>query len=52
LDLNEWPVLRAGYEDIDIFNDDETALFFKYLPSKTLKFKGETCHGGNYLKKG
>ena len=42
----QWPIIREGYEDQDIFNADETALFYKCLPNKTLKFKGETCHGG------
>lgn len=29
----------------DIFNTDETDLFFKCLPDKTLIFKDEECHG-------
>ena len=42
----EWPDIRKNYDDKDIFNADETGLLFKVLPNKTLKFKGENCHGG------
>lgn len=40
------PNLLEGYEPDDIYNADETALFFKCLPDKTFTFKGEKCHGG------
>ena len=43
--VNEWPLLRLGYEDKNIFNTDETVLLFKMLPIKTLALKKETCHG-------
>lgn len=33
------------FEPKDIFNCDETGLFFKCLPSKTLAFKGDKCFG-------
>ena len=33
-------LIRSYYEK-DIFNADETALFFKCLPDKTLTFKNE-----------
>lgn len=29
---------------------DETGLFFKCLPDKTLTFKNEKCHGGKHSK--
>lgn len=38
------------YELKDIFNADETGLFFKCLPDKTLIFKNEKCHGGKLSK--
>lgn len=47
---NEWLTLRSGFEDKDIFNADETALFYKLLPNKTLKLKGEICSGGKLSK--
>lgn len=47
---NEWPILRNKFEEKDIFNADETALFYKLLPNKTLKLKGETCSGGKLSK--
>lgn len=49
--LNEkWPKIRENYQDNDIYNADETGLFFKLTPDKTLKFKGEKCVGGKLPK--
>nr|XP_032514790.1 tigger transposable element-derived protein 4-like [Danaus plexippus plexippus] len=42
--------LLEGNEPDDIYNADETALFFKLLPDKTFTFKGEKCHGGKQSK--
>lgn len=42
--------LTEGYEPEDVFNADETGLFFKCLPDKTLSFKGDKCHGGKGSK--
>ncbi|GBM34854.1 hypothetical protein AVEN_253164-1 [Araneus ventricosus] len=41
------PDYKAG----DVFNADETELFFQRLANKTAAFKGEECHGGkkNFL---
>ncbi|KAH0820527.1 hypothetical protein GEV33_002264 [Tenebrio molitor] len=36
--------------DEQIFNADETGLFFKMTPNKILKFKGEKCSGGKMSK--
>lgn len=33
-----------------MFNVDETGLFYKCLPGKTLSFKGDRCHGGKNSK--
>lgn len=46
----ELPSLLKGYDPNDIYNADETALFFKCLPDKTFTFKGEKCHGGKQSK--
>ncbi|XP_033229131.1 tigger transposable element-derived protein 4-like [Belonocnema kinseyi] len=40
------PSLLEVYAIEDIFNTNETGIFFKCLPDKTLIFKGDTCHGG------
>lgn len=49
--VNEkWPGIRQGYADHEIYNADETGLFYKLLPDKTMKFKGETCTGGKLAK--
>jgi hypothetical protein len=42
--------LIEGYEPRNIFNADETGLFYSLLPNKTLAFKGEKCHGGKLSK--
>ena len=34
----------------DIFNVDETGLFYKCMPNKTLTFKGDRCSGGKNSK--
>jgi hypothetical protein len=50
-ELNNWQtsVLRdelMKYEPKDVFNLDETGLFWKLLPNKTMAFKGERCTAG------
>lgn len=47
---NKWPLIRENFKDEDIFNGDETGLFYKLTPDKTLRFKGETCEGGKLSK--
>lgn len=47
---NVLPGLLASYREEDIFNADETGLFFKCLPDKTLTFKNEKCFGGKHNK--
>ncbi|XP_052696183.1 tigger transposable element-derived protein 4-like [Crassostrea angulata] len=42
--------ILAEYSPSDIFNADETGLFFRLLPDKTLEFKGVDCHGGKNSK--
>uniref|UniRef100_A0A914VZL2 HTH CENPB-type domain-containing protein n=1 Tax=Plectus sambesii TaxID=2011161 RepID=A0A914VZL2_9BILA len=53
--LGEWQqqVLReelAKFSPDDIFNADETGLFWQLLPNKTLAFKGERCTNGKKSK--
>lgn len=47
---HKWPALCEGYKPEEIFNADETGLFFNLTPDKTLKFKGEQCKGGKMSK--
>ncbi|GFY13006.1 tigger transposable element-derived protein 6 [Trichonephila clavipes] len=42
--------LIKEYEPRNIFNTDETGLFFKCLPEKTFTIKKEKCHGGKHSK--
>ncbi|XP_066253854.1 tigger transposable element-derived protein 4-like [Euwallacea similis] len=44
------PALLALYAEKDVFNANETGLFFKCLPDKTLSFKNEKCYGGKLSK--
>jgi hypothetical protein len=44
------PALLREYQPVDIFNADETGLFWKCLPDKTLHMKGEQCSGGKKSK--
>ncbi|GBN52717.1 hypothetical protein AVEN_91353-1 [Araneus ventricosus] len=46
---NQLPDLIKGYEQKDVFNADETGLFYNLLPSKTLAIKWDTCHGGKKM---
>jgi hypothetical protein len=39
-----------GYDLCDIYNADETGLFFNLQPSHTLDFRGNPCHGGTKSK--
>ena len=42
--------LLKDYDAKDVFNVDETGLFFRLLPEKTMAFKGEVCSGGKKSK--
>lgn len=52
--VDDWkaklPEIIAGYEPRNIANADETALFFRAIPDKTLSFKGNKCSGGKMPK--
>ncbi|XP_025408960.1 tigger transposable element-derived protein 4-like [Sipha flava] len=45
-----WPKLREGYTDDQIYNADKTGRFYRMLPNRTLKFKGEKCSTGKMSK--
>ncbi|KAH9125393.1 hypothetical protein AeMF1_003979 [Aphanomyces euteiches] len=42
--------LLHGYSLADVFNCDETGLFWRGLPRKTLAFKSDPCTGGKLAK--
>ena len=42
--------LTAGYDPKNIFNCDETGLFYRALPTKTFALRGERCAGGKVSK--
>ncbi|GBM91277.1 Tigger transposable element-derived protein 4 [Araneus ventricosus] len=48
--IKDIPVLVKGYETKNIFNADETGLFYQCLPDKTAMFKDEECRGGKQSK--
>ncbi|XP_037564678.1 tigger transposable element-derived protein 4-like [Dermacentor silvarum] len=47
---NELQEALAAYDAADIFNFDESALFYCLLPDRTLAFKNEKCTGGKHAK--
>ncbi|CAF4043586.1 unnamed protein product [Rotaria sordida] len=51
---NEWksrlPLIIDGYDRSNIFNADETSLFFKALPEKSFVLNKEDCKGGKRSK--
>ncbi|XP_025407289.1 tigger transposable element-derived protein 6-like [Sipha flava] len=53
-EVNEWKSkigeLIKDYNSDCIYNCHETGLFFRAIPSKTLKLKGEQCKGGKLSK--
>lgn len=48
--LEKLPGMLLGYKPEDIYNADESGLYFKALPDKTLTLKGEKCVGGKMSK--
>lgn len=44
------PRLVEGYAECDVFNGDETGLFYNAGPSKTLTLKGDKCCDGKNAK--
>ena len=44
------PILLKDFEEEQIFNANETGLFYKCLPDSTHVLKNETCAGGKLLK--
>ena len=45
------PTLLASYSPKDVYNGDETGVFFEVLPNRGHCFKGERCLGGKSSKK-
>ena len=52
--VSDWnkklPIVCQGYEPRNIFNMDETGLFFRQNSTKTFHVKGEDCAGGKKSK--
>lgn len=47
---NTLPLLLKKYKPCDIYNADETGLFWKALPDRTLHIRGQKCSGGKCSK--
>ena len=41
-----WNEIEVDYKEDEIFNIDETGLFYNLMPDKTFRVKGEKCIGG------
>lgn len=53
--ISEWltdtlPSILQNYDPKNIFNADETGIFYHCLPNKTYAFKNEQCSGGKKSK--
>ena len=52
--MEEWhrtlSIILKEYTPDNVYNADETGLFFRCLPDKTLEFKNKDCHGGKQSK--
>ena len=48
--IEKLPSILSGYHPCDVYNMDETGLFFRALPDKSLSIKGEECKGGTRSK--
>ena len=52
--VDDWkerlPDLISGYKPDDIYNMDETGLFYRALPDRTLALKGQECIGSKKAK--
>lgn len=48
--IKDLPNIVQGYFPHDVFNADETGLFFKCLLNKTYILKVQECHGGKISK--
>ncbi|KAM7291478.1 tigger transposable element-derived protein 4 [Ixodes scapularis] len=48
--LNKLKALLQKFAPEDVFNCDETGLFFKMLPDRSLCFDGDSCKGGKNSK--
>ena len=48
--IDRLPSIIEGYDMKDIYNMDETGLFFRALPSKSLMLKSKQCAGGKISK--
>ena len=43
-------LIKEEFQNKDIFNADETGLFWKMTPDRTLSFRGDLCKGGKRSK--
>lgn len=42
--------VMSGYSPDDVYNADETGVFYQLLPNKTMCYKDDTCKGGKHSK--
>ena len=48
----ELPEIIVDYDAKDIFNKERSGVFYRALPSKTLRMKSDNCKGGKKSKDG
>ncbi|XP_022160203.1 tigger transposable element-derived protein 4-like isoform X2 [Myzus persicae] len=47
---NEWPSLRKGYSDKEIYSASETGVFYKLMPDQSFRYQGHKCTDGELSK--
>ena len=47
---NQWPTIRDGYFDENIWNADESGIFYRALPDSTLTFRHDSAKGSKKMK--
>lgn len=48
--IKSFLMILENYDPDDVFNMDESGMFFNLQPDRTLNIKGDRCHGGSKSK--
>ena len=52
--IEDWtsrlPIILEGYNECDVYNCDETGLFFKLIPDSSFVIETDDCKGGKRSK--
>lgn len=48
--IKNFSIILQNYDADDVFNMDESGIFYNLQPDRTLNIKGDKCHGGSKSK--